>query len=209
VKDYDTVCRVAARDDPCMDLWGGFTGETNAEFQKRVGKVVEHSTYPGYPWNDKDKDSDSKGRSGSSSSSTTTTTTIIKQVPVLPKPTTPTPQYTFTANDCIGLGAGTGSYANGEVFEQTLYESCPLDPKTGQNAYVIGFIYGVSGKPLSKPTPIFSATTTNATAYEVRGYNHGLNRIPFDETLFSQSPIDPGSGSSFYTIGFGHGVDAR
>jgi hypothetical protein len=46
-KDGSTPCLVKDSADPCMDIWGGFSGETDAEFSKRVGKIVESSTYPG------------------------------------------------------------------------------------------------------------------------------------------------------------------
>ena len=56
------VCKVDERADPCMDIWGGFSGESNAEFSKRVGKIVESSTYPSNndPSSNSDNDQNSK-----------------------------------------------------------------------------------------------------------------------------------------------------
>lgn len=46
VKDTGMICTVENTSDPCDDIYNGLSGESKAQFQKRIGETVEHSTYP-------------------------------------------------------------------------------------------------------------------------------------------------------------------
>jgi hypothetical protein len=218
VKDGMT-CKVKDADDPCMDIWGGFTGETDAEFQKRVGKIVESSTYP-KPDCDKVSASytgtcrDSGSKSGSSSSSSQPKT----------KPTNndgcADGLYTLNVytNKCMFNFANTPGELDGadgkcdDGFVMNIKQVCVNKVFCEQTPTASGCKFNNTPAPVSQaipPTNDPSRTSFDLISCKYFGAQDAMNIKQMDYTLYLKCDNYPKTGDNAYASGYADVVNAR